>query len=80
MGVQQALDIYGLQNGKYPQTLNILVPKYLKEVPADKDLQYKPSNDLKTYTLDAKIEGKDVELKPSFTSVPTITATATPKK
>lgn len=77
LGVQQALDIYGLQNGKYPQTLNVLVPKFLKEVPADKDLKYTPANDLKSYTLNAKIEGKDVELKPSFTPVPSATATTT---
>ena len=70
LGVQQALDIYGLQNGKYPSDLNGLVPNYLKEVPQDKELQYTPSSDLESYDLKAKVGGQDVELKPAFTPVP----------
>lgn len=70
LGVQQALDIYGLQNGKYPNDLNGLVPNYLQSLPQDKSLQYSPSTDLKSYSLKAKVDNKDVELKPAFTPVP----------
>ena len=68
LGVQQALDIYGLKNGKYPKNLDELVPDYVKEVPKDKNIEYKPSTDLKTYTMKANVLGEEVELHPAFTS------------
>jgi len=71
LGVQQALDIYGISNGKYPNKLDELKPKYLKEIPQDKNLEYKVSDDGKSYTLKGTIEGKSVELKPAITQVPT---------
>ncbi len=78
LGVQQALDIYGLQNGKYPKTLNELVPKYVSSVPEDKNIEYKPSSDYKTYTLKANVAGKDVELHPAITA--SVTSTVSPTK
>lgn len=77
LGVQQALDIYGLQNGKYPKTLSELVPKYVSSVPEDKNIEYKPSFDFKTYTLKASVVGKDVELHPAITVSVTPSASAT---
>jgi len=68
--VQQALDVYGLQNSKYPKSLSDLVPKYVKEIPSDKGIEYTPSADFKSYTLKAKVEGKDVELRPVFSVLP----------
>jgi len=75
LGVQQALDIYGLQNGKYPKALSELVPKYVSSVPDDKNIEYKPSSDYKTYTLKANVAGKDVELHPAITA--SVTASPT---
>jgi len=63
--VQQALDIYGIQNGKYPATLEDLTPKYIKEIPA-KDLQYTLQTDGSGYTLTGKVEGKTVNLGPAL--------------
>jgi len=71
LGVQQALDVYGLANGKYPAKLDELKPKYVKEIPIDANLEYKAADDGKSYTLKAKVEGKDVELRPVFSSLPT---------
>ena len=71
LGVQQALDIYGIANGKYPAKLDDLKPKYLKDIPQDKNLQYKVSDDGKSYTLQGTVEGKQVELKPALTQIPT---------
>jgi len=68
-GVQQALDIYGLQNGKYPVKLDELKPKFLKELPTDKEIVYTPTVDGKSYTLKAKLEGKEVELHPALSQV-----------
>ena len=70
LGVQQALDIYGIQNGKYPAKLDELVPKYVQDLPADKNLQYEPTADSKGYVLKATIEGKEVQLQPSLTQLP----------
>lgn len=75
LGVQQALDIYGLQNGKYPKELSELVPKYVSSVPEDKNIEYNPSSDYKTYTLKANVAGKDVELHPAITA--SVTASVT---
>jgi len=72
LGVQQALDIYGIANGKYPTKLNELQPKYLKEVPSDKELEYTPSGDGKNYVLKAVVEGKEVELQPAFSQIPEV--------
>lgn len=70
LAVQQALGIYGIQNGKYPTTLDELVPKYTEEIPNEGDLKYTPTEDSKSYTLKATVEGKEVELRPSFTNLP----------
>ena len=75
LGVQQALDIYGVQNGKYPAKLDELKPKYIEDLPADKSLQYTPSADAKTYILKATIEGKEVQLQPSLTQLPRMVTT-----
>lgn len=77
LSVQQALDVYGVTNSKYPAKLDDLTPKYLKEVPKDKDLQYTLSTDGKSYTLKGVVEGKQVELHPALVAFPSITATAT---
>lgn len=70
LAVQQALDIYGIQNGKYPSSLDDLVPKYTEEIPGDNNLQYTQKDDGKSYSLKATVEGKEVELQPSFTNLP----------
>lgn len=70
MGVQQALDIYGIANGKYPDKLEDLKPKYLVTIPEDKELNYEVSSDKKSYSLKAKVEGKNVELRPAFNQIP----------
>ena len=70
MGVQQALDLYGLANNQYPAKLDDLKPKYLLELPAVKDLQYTPSEDKKSYSLKAKVLGKDIELRPALVQLP----------
>ena len=70
LGVQQALDVYGLKNGKYPSKLDDLKPDYVKELPTDANLDYQATEDGKSYTLKAKVEGKDVELRPVFTNLP----------
>ncbi len=77
LSVQQALDVYGVANSKYPAKLDDLTPKYLKEVPKDKDLQYTLSADGKSYTLKGVVEGKQVELHPALVAFPSVTATAT---
>lgn len=71
LGVQQALDLYGIQNNKYPVTLAELKPKYIADIPTDKSLDYKPSTDSKDYSLKATVEGKNVELRPAFAQIPT---------
>jgi hypothetical protein len=61
--VQQALDIYGIQNGKYPASLEDLTPKYIKEIPS-KDLQYTAEGT--GYSLTGTVEGKTVNLGPAL--------------
>lgn len=70
LSVQQALDVYGVQNSSYPAKLTDLVPKYIEEIPSDKDVVYTQTEEGKSYTLKATIEGKAVELRPSFTELP----------
>ena len=70
MSVQQALDIYGIQNGKYPAKLDDLKPKYIKEIPNQNELKYSTSNDNKDYSLKVKIEDKELELRPAFAQLP----------
>jgi len=73
LGVQQALDLYGLANNQYPAKLDDLKPKYLLELPAVQDLQYTPSEDKKSYSLKAKVLGKDLELRPALVQLPAAT-------
>lgn len=68
LAVQQALDMYGIQNGKYPDSLDALKPKFLKEIPSG--LDYKAADQNKDYTLKAKFNGKDIELRPAFAKIP----------
>ena len=70
LGVQQAVDLYGVANGKYPTKLDDLKPTFLVNIPSDKNLDYKPAADLKSYTLQATVEGKVVELRPVFAQLP----------
>lgn len=70
LSVQQALDIYGIQNGKYPTKLEELKPKYIQDIPGDKDLNYTQTEEGEGYSLKAKVEGKEVELRPSFSQLP----------
>jgi ABC-type multidrug transport system fused ATPase/permease subunit len=70
LGVQQALDMYGIANNKYPDKLQDLKPKYLTSIPDDKDIQYIPTEDRKSFSLKAKINGKDVELRPALAQLP----------
>jgi len=70
LGVQQALDIYGVANGKYPDKIDQLKPKYILDIPTGYDIQYSQLEDGKNYSLKAKVNGKDVELRPAFTQLP----------
>jgi len=70
LAVQQALDIYGIQNGKYPSKLTELTPKYIEDIPGDKSIVYTQTEEGKNYSLKATIEGKEVELRPSFSQLP----------
>jgi hypothetical protein len=70
MSLQQSVDIYGIANGKYPQKLDDLRPKYILDIPSGLNLSYTVAEDGKSYTLKATIEGKDVELRPAFTQIP----------
>lgn len=70
LGVQQALDLYGIANNKYPDKLDDLKPKYLKDIPEYKDMAYTPTEDRKSYTLKATVEGKQVELRPALSQLP----------
>lgn len=63
--VQQALDIYGIQNGKYPDSLDELKPTYLNEIP-ENDLQYSVEEANTNYSLTGKVEGKTVTLGPAL--------------
>lgn len=60
--VQQALDTYGIEKGKYPDNLTDLVPNFLKEVPTDFD--YSKTDSGKSYSLKARVQGKSVEVGP----------------
>lgn len=62
--VQQALDVYGLQNGKYPPSLDELQPKYISNIPQTNSIVYKQKDDGKDYELSAKVDGKDISLGP----------------
>jgi len=64
--VQQALDLYGLQNGKYPTNLDDLKPKFIASIPTDKDLKYTQLDSGKDYSLKGSVQGKTVELKPAL--------------
>jgi len=66
--VQQALDLYGIANNKYPAKLDDLKTKYLKTIPDG--VEYKVADDAKSYTLKSKVSGKDVELRPALTNFP----------
>ncbi len=70
LAVQQALDMYGIKNGKYPDNLDALKPNFLKEVPTDKIADYKATDSNKNYTLKAKLNNKEVELRPAFAKIP----------
>lgn len=80
LSVQQALDVYGIANNKYPTKLDDLKPKYLSSIPEDKDLKYTLSTDGKTYTLKGKVEGKDVELHPALVAFPSPATTTSAVK
>jgi hypothetical protein len=75
VSVQQALDVYGIANGKYPAKLDELKPKYINAIPTDKSLEYTVSTDTKTYTLKGVVDGKQVELHPAL-NFPSTSATA----
>jgi len=62
--VQQAIDIYGIQNGKYPGNLDDLKPKFIVEIPQNNSLEYKQTEDGKNYELKAVVDGKNVVLGP----------------
>lgn len=62
--VQQALDIYGIQNSKYPDNLDALKPNYIKEIPSDNAIEYKELDNGKNYELKAQVQGKNVVLAP----------------
>jgi len=70
LSVQQALDIYGVVNGKYPDKVDQLKPKYILSIPEGYDIQYSQLEDGKSYSLKAKVNGKEIELRPSFTQLP----------
>ena len=73
LSVQQALDVYGVTNSKYPTKLEDLKPKYLSSIPEDKNLEYSLSSDGKSYTLKGIVEGKNVELRPALVVFPSLT-------
>ncbi len=60
--VQQALDVYGIEKGKYPDKLDDLTPDLLKEVPLGMD--YTKTENGKSYSLKAQVQGKNVDLGP----------------
>jgi len=66
--VQQALDLYGIQNGKYPSKLDELKPNYLKALPESNSMEYVPEEDGKSYELKAKVDNKNVVLGPVLKS------------
>ena len=63
--VQQALDIYGIEKGKYPDNLDQLKPDLLKEIP-NASLEYTPTESGKNYSLKAQVQGKSVDLGPAL--------------
>lgn len=67
--VQQSLDLYGLQNGKYPAKLDDLKPKFITSLPTDSNLVYTQLDSGKDYTLKGDVQGKTVELKPALKPV-----------
>ena len=70
LSVQQGLDLYGLVNGKYPDKVEQLTPKYILQVPTGYDIIYTPLDNNENYSLKAKVKGKEVELRPAFTNLP----------
>lgn len=70
LSVQQALDMYGIVNGTYPDKIDQVKPKYILDIPTGYDIQYSKLEDGKNYSLKAKVNGKDVELRPALTSLP----------
>lgn len=64
--VQQALDIYGIQKGKYPDNLEELKPDFIKEIPSVSGLSYKQEESGKNYELTAQVQGKNVVLGPTL--------------
>jgi len=65
--VQQALDIYGIEKGQYPENLEALKPKYLKEIPSTQ-MTYEPLEEGKNYSLKATIKDRNVDLGPVLKS------------
>jgi hypothetical protein len=63
--------MYGIVNGSYPDKVDQLKPKYILDIPTGYDIQYSKLEDGKNYSLKAKVKGKDVELRPALTSLPT---------
>lgn len=62
--VQQSLDIYGIQNGKYPTKLDDLKPDYIKDIPTTNSIEYVQKDSGKSYELKAQVQGKNVILGP----------------
>lgn len=62
--VQQALDIYGIQNGKYPAKLDDLKPDFIKSIPTTDSIEYSQKDSGKNYELKAQVQGKGVILGP----------------
>jgi small-conductance mechanosensitive channel len=61
--VQQALDVYGIEKGSYPDKLDDLKPNLLKEIP-NNSLEYEKTENGKSYSLKAVVQGKTVQLGP----------------
>jgi len=64
LNVQQALDVYGIQNGQYPKSLDELKGNFIKDIPTTNNLEYAQKDDGKSYELKAQVEGKNVVLGP----------------
>ena len=69
--IQNALEIYYVDNDHYPDQLSKLVPDYLSEVPVDPNnssYTYTPkSNPSKSYNLSATLEDPNNSAYPDYT-------------
>ena len=68
IAVQQTLDLYGLANGKYPDSLD-QIEERMSDLPSEKIIEYAPSADGSSYVLKARVEGKDIELGPALKEI-----------